>query len=78
MLLWRFIPADEGRSQAIQTNELESTLLVLGASSVVFNSLFLIVILYRILRKMPIGLPGWMTGLNLAFLFAQIFWLINR
>ena len=78
MLLWRFVPVSESQSQSIQTNELVSTMLILGASAMVFNGLFLGIVTYRLLRKMPVGLPVWMIGLNLAFLFAQMFWLFNR
>ena len=78
MLLWRFIPVSQSHSQAIKANGLESTLLVLGASAVVFNCLFLIMLVYRTIKKQPVGLPGWIIMLNLAVLLLQVSWLISR
>jgi len=57
---------------AIPFQPLESTLIVLGYSAILFNLIFCLLIVTRLLTKKSTELPKWLLWFNLLLLPAQV------
>ena len=59
---------------AIKLQPLESTIVVLGYSAIIFNFIFNLIILALLLLKKKTGMPKWLIWFNFLILIIQVYY----
>lgn len=61
---------------AIKFQPLESTLVILGYTAIIFNFFFVIIMFGRLMRKPRILLPRWLVWFNLMMFPLEVYYLL--